>query len=426
MGSTNIKLSSWKKNGVHSTPRTTKFGSPFMVSRSDFRSITTENRHNEMPGVRAGVSEHMEKTSPLVRNTQSPTLSVPKVLEAATLPIPPEEDVVRDVGVILQKGVHASEETDILDPSLNILLIKNQASLKNIATRLILEFVGQLPVPKNIISEYVHEISVNYRPNPFHNFHHAVSVTHFMAVILRFTNAVRLFPPLKVFGFILSALVHDVDHPGRTNLFEINSGSELSILYNDISVLENHHSSVAFRLMQKAGANILSQFSLEDRKDIRNTMITCILSTDMSKHSALIEEAKTIPSTLNCPIKSSSEQLFLGKLLLHAADLSGPGKVFSVAREWASRVTAEFNAQVRLETELGLPILSYMAATDEHSFLKNEIVFSGFFVAPLWRVVSTLFPSLQFVKDQLDDNISEYKIILKALEKEEYDSKVHG
>ena len=32
---------------------------------------------------------------------------------------------------------------------------------------------------------------------------------------------------------LLAAAVHDIDHPGRTNTFLVNSSSPLAILYND-------------------------------------------------------------------------------------------------------------------------------------------------------------------------------------------------
>lgn len=47
---------------------------------------------------------------------------------------------------------------------------------------------------------------------------------------------------------LLAATVHDVDHPGRTNSFLCNAGSELAILYNDTAVLESHHAALAFQL----------------------------------------------------------------------------------------------------------------------------------------------------------------------------------
>ncbi len=47
---------------------------------------------------------------------------------------------------------------------------------------------------------------------------------------------------------LLAATVHDVDHPGRTNSFLCNAGSDLAILYNDTAVLESHHAALAFQL----------------------------------------------------------------------------------------------------------------------------------------------------------------------------------
>ena len=60
------------------------------------------------------------------------------------------------------------------------------------------------------------------------------------------------------FALIISAIVHDLDHPGHNNNYEVNSHSELAIMYNDKSVLENHHCAAATMLMKRTSANILS------------------------------------------------------------------------------------------------------------------------------------------------------------------------
>lgn len=52
---------------------------------------------------------------------------------------------------------------------------------------------------------------------------------------------------------LIAATVHDVDHPGRTNSFLCNAGSELAILYNDTAVLESHHAALAFQLTGRDG-----------------------------------------------------------------------------------------------------------------------------------------------------------------------------
>jgi len=55
---------------------------------------------------------------------------------------------------------------------------------------------------------------------------------------------------------LIAATIHDVDHPGRGNAFLINTRQSLSVLYNDTSVLENHHVALAFQLTLQPSNNV--------------------------------------------------------------------------------------------------------------------------------------------------------------------------
>jgi hypothetical protein len=46
---------------------------------------------------------------------------------------------------------------------------------------------------------------------------------------------------LELMALYTAASAHDVDHPGRTNAFLVAAEDRKAILYNDRSVLENHH-----------------------------------------------------------------------------------------------------------------------------------------------------------------------------------------
>lgn len=47
------------------------------------------------------------------------------------------------------------------------------------------------------------------------------------------------------FSLGVSALAHDVDHPGVNNNSLIEEHHPLAIIYNDKAVLENHHAAFA-------------------------------------------------------------------------------------------------------------------------------------------------------------------------------------
>ena len=83
---------------------------------------------------------------------------------------------------------------------------------------------------------------------------------------------------------LLAACCHDFEHPGFNNLFLIETGNELAVRYNDVSVLENHHVASSFALISNEKYNLVKRYLKEDFKRFRKIMIGCILETDMSKH----------------------------------------------------------------------------------------------------------------------------------------------
>jgi hypothetical protein len=61
----------------------------------------------------------------------------------------------------------------------------------------------------------------------------------------------RLFTPVETLALVLGAFCHDLEHPGLTNVYLMNTSDELAVRYNDSSVLENHHAARAFALMRQ-------------------------------------------------------------------------------------------------------------------------------------------------------------------------------
>jgi actin-related protein len=118
--------------------------------------------------------------------------------------------------------------------------------------------------------------------------------------------------------------------------------------------------------------------------------------------------------------------LLLCKTIVHAADLSNPVRRFTITRRWAELIATEFNAQVAKEEELGLPILGFMVSHNLKMVCKNEMGFSSFVVAPMWRCLETILPELHFLVTQLDSNQAEWKSIIDQIEAEEEDEEEHS
>jgi GAF domain-containing protein len=132
-----------------------------------------------------------------------------------------------------------------------------------------LEILSYFHIDLTIFSNWVKKVAGNYRPNPFHNFLHGVNVAHKSFVIVTTTNAMRSLDRLDLLIVMVAALSHDLDHPGLNNAYCIKSKDPLALLYNDVSVLENHHASTCFRILASADANILQGMASTSFNEIR-------------------------------------------------------------------------------------------------------------------------------------------------------------
>lgn len=245
---------------------------------------------------------------------------------------------------------------------------------------------------------YVTEVCNHYHERPFHNFQHAVTVTHMTFLLINAMKAMDVMSPDEMFALLLSALVHDVDHPGNTNGFEINTDSTLAMRYNDEAVLENHHCSKAFSLMNPV---LFRNLSVPRNRKIRKMMISCIMATDMSRHNDILKKIKE-KLTTGWNFDKYEDVLFLGQVILHAADLSNPTRPFFMSVAWARKIYEEFNQQVVIERAQDLPVLDFMVTLTEEEFNTKETGFVSHVVAPMWRDLAELFPGVKRLADQLD------------------------
>lgn len=135
----------------------------------------------------------------------------------------------------------------------------------------------------------------------------------------------RKFPPLKH----LSAQHQLLLAVGNPTLGVLCPDSELALMYNDESVLENHHLAVGFKLLQEEHCDIFQNLTKKQRQTLRKMVIDMVwplppplinqkwvffvasppeilfffplsgkvLATDMSKHMSLLADLKTMVET---------------------------------------------------------------------------------------------------------------------------------
>eukprot|EP01053_Blabericola_migrator_P000170 Blabericola_migrator_1__169@NODE_1044_length_5617_cov_59_730991_g269_i1_p1_GENE_NODE_1044_length_5617_cov_59_730991_g269_i1NODE_1044_length_5617_cov_59_730991_g269_i1_p1_ORF_typecomplete_len1057_score135_93PDEase_I/PF00233_19/1_2e227tm_1/PF00001_21/0_0097tm_1/PF00001_21/1_8e04Fuseless/PF15993_5/0_45Fuseless/PF15993_5/1_6e02Baculo_11_kDa/PF06143_11/1_4Tetraspanin/PF00335_20/15Tetraspanin/PF00335_20/2e02_NODE_1044_length_5617_cov_59_730991_g269_i112204390 len=103
-----------------------------------------------------------------------------------------------------------------------------------------------------VLMSFLYCLQEQYRPLPYHNSVHGAHVAHSTACIVNYLHlpGSSAFSPAVEVAYILAALGHDVGHPGRNNQFFINSYDPLSVIYNDMAVLENFHCCLLFMTLE--------------------------------------------------------------------------------------------------------------------------------------------------------------------------------
>lgn len=264
---------------------------------------------------------------------------------------------------------------------------------------------------------YFRALEVNYGRNVYHNRTHASDVLHATSYLLfemipefshEFTdteerewkghqrmkttgggNIASAFSILEVLACYMAAAMHDFDHPGRTNAFLVAIKSPLAVLYNDRSVLENHHAAASWDLLTSSSENnFLSDISGPELKRLRFLIIEAILATDLKMHFDILSEfkAKVNPEE-GGGIDWSSEvdRLLVMKMIIKMADISTPAKSYDLHRMWTTRITEEFYQQSDEETELGLPPTIFMNRRTTEKLPAVQLSFIQNLVSPLFH-----------------------------------------
>ncbi|KAM9350038.1 3',5'-cyclic-AMP phosphodiesterase 4B-like [Symphorus nematophorus] len=252
----------------------------------------------------------------------------------------------------------------------------------------------------------------------YHNSLHAADVAQSTHILLSTPALDAVFTDLEILAAIFAAAIHDVDHPGVSNQFLINTNSELALMYNDESVLENHHLAVGFKLLQEDNCDIFQNLTKKQRQTLRRMVIDMVLATDMSKHMSLLADLKTMVETKKVTssgvllLDNYTDRMQVLRNMVHCADLSNPTKPLDLYRQWTDRIMDEFFHQGDRERERGMEI-SPMCDKHTASVERTQVSFIDYIVHPLWETWADLVhPDAQDILDTLEDNRNWYQSMI--------------
>ena len=349
----------------------------------------------------------------------------------------------------------------------------NNHDLMNIISTQIFDSFGLFEdeiVDNSKFAGFIKTVANQYNNNPYHNAIHATDVLQTTSIILLKGDVKdkKVFDDFEIASMLIAGIIHDLGHPGTSNLYQINKGTKLALKYNDRSPLENMHCYKGFKILMKNEYNILCNLNIIEFKIVRLHMIDMILNTDGSNHSTLllkikekIEKVNSIKSKLVENLKekkknkksenenenesdsqdkeilecdydnllvlysiafndNDQEKLEAKKALmsfiLHLADISNPAKKFVIYKEWEDRVCQEFFKEGDIEKKEGLPV-TFLCDRETTKVPRSQINFINFVVMPGFNILVTLFTECKDYVTNCENNINEWKKIEDEEEK---------
>ncbi|CDO94445.1 unnamed protein product [Kluyveromyces dobzhanskii CBS 2104] len=169
-----------------------------------------------------------------------------------------------------------------------------------------------------------------HQENKFHNFRHAVDVLQATYQLCHLLEV----PNIASFLLCISAIGHDVGHPGTNNMLFNKYHSPISKYYKEQSVLENFHADIYLDIFSRYWPDLSQEFA---------TIKDSIIATDMALHNHYVETIKQ---------DSAPSLTGLTSLIIKAADISNVTRPLLISAKWAALISMEFKECALLEKNL--------------------------------------------------------------------------
>ena len=266
----------------------------------------------------------------------------------------------------------------------------------------------------------------------YHNFRHAIDVLQSVFCFLLHIGALppyeplgqapvtkspiaSLLSPFDAPTLLISAIGHDVGHPGVNNFFLVKLNAPLAQLYNDNSVLEAFHCAAFSQILRRHWPTAFKD------KQLRKLLISSILATDMGVHQKFMERMGSLQEKFYenshsvdgwKPQDVEMYKTLVCGLLIKCADISNVARPWKVAERWTQILQEEFANQGEMEKEVGMETALFGGPPEIGNIYKlatGQIGFMSIFALPLFEGVSDLLPTLQFTADHIRRNQAQWQ-----------------
>lgn len=275
------------------------------------------------------------------------------------------------------------------------------------------------------LDAWLEAVARQYTDTAYHNWMHAIDTFQLCFLSLR-GGLDRYINYQDACSILIAAIAHDIGHQGQNNAFHLKARTQLAIVYNDKSPLENMHASLAFETLRKPKTNFLESLPAADFANMRMKIIDSILETDATLHFDYVAKLESRAQHIGKYVSGASkdpeqgkqataDRRLLVKGVVHMADIGNGFRTWDVYKHLVAALEEEFFLQGDQEQELGIPI-SPMMDRNKDSLAAGQDFFLTKMVLPLFDLYSNFMAEdfNNFCRSTLHANNSRWTALINV------------
>uniref|UniRef100_A0A8C1IGJ2 Phosphodiesterase n=1 Tax=Cyprinus carpio TaxID=7962 RepID=A0A8C1IGJ2_CYPCA len=296
--------------------------------------------------------------------------------------------------------------------------------------------VKKFQVPQEVLVRFMYSVSKGYRKITYHNWRHGFNVGQTMFTLLTTGKLKRYYTDLEVMAMITAGFLHDIDHRGTNNLYQVKSVNTTTISTSTCTIIDsinNNHHALYQQTIQNS-LNIFQNLNRRQTEHVFHLIDIAIIATDLAlyfKKRTMFQKIVDLSETYEeekkwvdfMSLETTRKEIVMA-MMMTACDLSAITKPWEVQSKVALSVAAEFWEQGDLErTVLEQQPIPMMDRNKAAELPKLQCGFIDFVCTFVYKEFSRFHPQIQPMYDGILNNRmhwkerqEEYEAKLKAME----------
>jgi len=307
------------------------------------------------------------------------------------------------------------------------------------------------------LTDFIEAVASKYTKTSYHSFKHAVDVTQMMYILITYYLDERL-TTTEPFFLLVSCMCHDIGHMGANNAFlRSDPNSDFIKEFGSESCLERFHVKTALHILDTQRLFSREFMSEQTNEELKSLLEYVIIATDMEKHQYWMDEFfKDTQKPENIKLMKTGKKKSSGFMTLFRrsradngapinrlprtylamtiklADIANVTRDFPDAKEWAKKLSFEFEAMGDLGSTNTADLIEQQGMCNDpdlNDLGKFTLSFMGAFAVPMaqayaavstrgsWFLLREMYTNMQMwltiskdaaaMLEDCDDNLNE-------------------